>query len=140
MNNKKSQAAMDFLMTYGWAILIVLIAIGALAYFGVLSPEKFKASNIYREIGNSCVSSNPESKISQIHCVKNFYDKYDLFSDSEYICSELSEFYCNVFAHIDGIKCSRIILNDISHSFNILSFDSNYCLLDVDFLQCLRGG
>ncbi|MAG08191.1 hypothetical protein CMO89_01855 [Candidatus Woesearchaeota archaeon] len=38
---KKAQAAMEFLMTYGWAILVVLVAIGALAYFGVLSPEKF---------------------------------------------------------------------------------------------------
>ena len=36
--HKKSQAAMEFLMTYGWAILVVLVAIGALAYFGVLSP------------------------------------------------------------------------------------------------------
>ena len=39
--NNKGQAAMEFLMTYGWAILVVLVAIGALAYFGVLSPEKF---------------------------------------------------------------------------------------------------
>lgn len=31
---------MEFLMTYGWAILVVLAAIGALAYFGVLSPGK----------------------------------------------------------------------------------------------------
>lgn len=36
MKNKKSQAAMEFLMTYGWAILVVLAAIAALAYFGVL--------------------------------------------------------------------------------------------------------
>lgn len=36
---KKGQAAMEFLMTYGWAILVVLAAIGALAYFGVLSPD-----------------------------------------------------------------------------------------------------
>jgi hypothetical protein len=36
---KKGQAAMEFLMTYGWAILVVLAAIGALAYFGVLSPK-----------------------------------------------------------------------------------------------------
>lgn len=35
----KGQAAMEFLMTYGWAILVVLLAIGALAYFGVLSPQ-----------------------------------------------------------------------------------------------------
>jgi len=39
MINKKGQAAMEFLMTYGWAILVVLAAIGALAYFGVLSPS-----------------------------------------------------------------------------------------------------
>ncbi len=32
---------MEFLMTYGWAILVVLAAIGALAYFGVLSPDRF---------------------------------------------------------------------------------------------------
>jgi len=38
---RKAQAAMEFLMTYGWAILVVLIAIGALAYFGVLNPDKF---------------------------------------------------------------------------------------------------
>ena len=37
---KKAQAAMEFLMTYGWAILVVLVAIGALAYFGVLNPDK----------------------------------------------------------------------------------------------------
>ncbi|MBN2454170.1 hypothetical protein JXB11_01355 [Candidatus Woesearchaeota archaeon] len=36
---KKAQAAMEFLMTYGWAILVVLVVIGALAYFGVLNPQ-----------------------------------------------------------------------------------------------------
>jgi hypothetical protein len=35
---EKGQAAMEFLMTYGWAILVVLAGIGALAYFGVLDP------------------------------------------------------------------------------------------------------
>jgi hypothetical protein len=39
--HKKSQAAMEFLMTYGWGILVVLAAIVALAYFGVLSPSRF---------------------------------------------------------------------------------------------------
>ena len=36
---KKAQAAMEFLMTYGWAILVVLVVIGALAYFGILNPQ-----------------------------------------------------------------------------------------------------
>jgi len=35
--DKKGQAAMEFLMTYGWAILAAVLAIGALASFGVFS-------------------------------------------------------------------------------------------------------
>ncbi len=37
--NKRSQSAMEYLMTYGWAILVVLIALGALFYLGVFSPK-----------------------------------------------------------------------------------------------------
>jgi len=37
---KKSQAALEFLTTYAWAFLIILIMVGALTYFGVLSPSK----------------------------------------------------------------------------------------------------
>jgi hypothetical protein len=37
-NNKRGQAAMEFLMTYGWAILAAVIAIGVLAAFGVFNP------------------------------------------------------------------------------------------------------
>ena len=36
----KAQAAIEFLATYGWAFLIILIVIGALSYFGILSPSK----------------------------------------------------------------------------------------------------
>ena len=52
---KKSQAAMEFLMTYGWAILVVLAAIAALAYFGVLSPEKFLPEKCILAPGLACV-------------------------------------------------------------------------------------
>ena len=37
---KKGQSAMEFLMSYGWAILVALAAVAALAYFGVFSPER----------------------------------------------------------------------------------------------------
>ena len=40
MNYKKSQAALEFLTTYGWAFLVIIIMIGALAYFGILSPMR----------------------------------------------------------------------------------------------------
>ncbi len=38
---RKAQAAMEFLMTYGWALIVVLVAIAALAFFGVLNPGQF---------------------------------------------------------------------------------------------------
>jgi len=39
MKKNRGQAAVEFLMTYGWALLVMLIAIGALYYFGVLNPK-----------------------------------------------------------------------------------------------------
>ena len=36
----KAQAALEFLTTYGWAFLVILIMIGTLAYFGILNPGK----------------------------------------------------------------------------------------------------
>ena len=50
----KGQAAMEFLMTYGWAILVVLVAIGALAYFGVLNPGPFLPKSWIVGPGFSC--------------------------------------------------------------------------------------
>lgn len=55
MFRKKGQAAMEFLMTYGWAILVVLVAIGALAYFGVLDPSKFLPERCTGPSGMDCV-------------------------------------------------------------------------------------
>ena len=54
--NIRGQSAMEFLMTYGWAILVVLIAIGALAYFGVLNPAKFLPSSCVIFPGISCTN------------------------------------------------------------------------------------
>jgi hypothetical protein len=51
---RKGQAALEFLMTYGWAILVVLAAIAALAYFGVLSPDKFLPNKCTVQGGFSC--------------------------------------------------------------------------------------
>ena len=42
----KSQSAMEFLMTYGWAILIVLVVIATLFYFGVLDTEMFLSDTV----------------------------------------------------------------------------------------------
>ncbi len=53
-SNVKAQAAMEFLMTYGWAILVVLVVIGALAYFGVLSPSTLLPEKCTFPVSLSC--------------------------------------------------------------------------------------
>ena len=63
---RKGQAAMEFLMTYGWAILVVLIAIGALAYFGVLNPSKFLPESCTIGPGFSC----EESKVNAVGTIQ----------------------------------------------------------------------
>lgn len=43
---QKAQAALEFLLTYGWAILTTIIMIGVLAYFGVFDSESYIGSGI----------------------------------------------------------------------------------------------
>ena len=37
----KGQSAIEFLLTYGWAILGAMIAIGALSYFGIFNTQRY---------------------------------------------------------------------------------------------------
>ena len=66
MMRKKSQAALEFIMTYGWAILVVLVAVGALAYFGVLSPDKFLPSKCVLQSGIACLDHKVTSTQVQV--------------------------------------------------------------------------
>ena len=58
MAKRKAQAAMEFLMTYGWALLVVLVAIAALALFGILSPSRFLPDRCDVGTGLMCVDFN----------------------------------------------------------------------------------
>ncbi len=51
---RKAQAALEFLTTYGWAFIVILVMIGALAYFGVLNPSKVTPSRCIVEAGITC--------------------------------------------------------------------------------------
>jgi len=68
----KGQAAMEFLMTYGWAILVVLAAIAALAYFGVLSPQKFLPEKCILEAGLACVNHKVETSQTTLILLNSF--------------------------------------------------------------------
>lgn len=51
---KRGQAALEFLSTYGWAIMVVLLAIAALTYFGVFNFESFIPDQCLLSDGFEC--------------------------------------------------------------------------------------
>src|SRR5271157_4665387 len=55
MRMRKGQTAMEYLMTYGWAILIIMVVLAVLFYLGVLNPPV--PSQCTFPAGVSCVSS-----------------------------------------------------------------------------------
>ncbi|MBC8494888.1 hypothetical protein H8D36_01915 [archaeon] len=55
LKSRRSQAAVEFLITYGWAIIVVLATIGAMAYFGVLDMSSFMPSRCTFPVAVTCI-------------------------------------------------------------------------------------
>jgi len=51
----RAQSALEFLVTYGWAFLVILIMIGSLSYFGVLDVGKLVPPSCLFNQGLYCV-------------------------------------------------------------------------------------
>jgi len=60
VNQKKGQAAMEFLMTYGWAILVVLIVIGALASESSTRSSSFRGNASSRRASCVQITRSPQ--------------------------------------------------------------------------------
>ena len=41
MKNKRAQAALEYLMTYGWALVIIAIVAAALFAMGIINPATY---------------------------------------------------------------------------------------------------
>jgi hypothetical protein len=54
---KKSQAALEFLMTYGWAFALILISLSVLTYIGVFDTSKFVSEECTFLSGIYCLDS-----------------------------------------------------------------------------------
>ncbi|MGC8652322.1 MAG: hypothetical protein ACP5UH_03690 [Candidatus Micrarchaeia archaeon] len=52
--SRKAQSAMEYLMTYGWAILIIAIVIAALFSLGVFSSASYMGTTCIAESGFLC--------------------------------------------------------------------------------------
>lgn len=113
--NRKEQAGLEFLMTYGWAILVVLVTIAVLAYFGVLSPTKSKVCK-----------NMPFKTTEEINTIAKTNCRGDLIYNLGGECSKDETQYifltnrkengCNVFCAVNADKsitmykeCTKII-------------------------------
>ena len=92
MYGKKGQAAMEFLMTNGWAILVVLAAIGALAYFGVLSPDRFLPEKCTLPSGVACLDFTGTT--SQVDLVIQNSAGFDMQTTTVFVNSTSANFAC----------------------------------------------
>ena len=61
LNSCSAQAALEFLVAYGWAILAVVVAVAVLAYFGVLSADAFLPERCSLKAGIVCLDYKVES-------------------------------------------------------------------------------
>lgn len=52
---RRGQVAIEFLLTYGWAFLIIIAAIATLSYMGVFNPDAFLPRQCIIGDGISCV-------------------------------------------------------------------------------------
>ena len=53
--NKRGQGALEFLTTYGFSFMLTILMIGALAYFGVLNPDRFLPSRCSASAEFTCI-------------------------------------------------------------------------------------
>ncbi|MGV8162930.1 MAG: hypothetical protein ACP5N2_06385 [Candidatus Nanoarchaeia archaeon] len=63
MVKKRGQAALEFLTTYGWAFMLILVMIGAIDYFNILNPGRLISEKCLMSSGIYCkdytVNINP---------------------------------------------------------------------------------
>jgi hypothetical protein len=83
-HTKQAQFALEFMMTYGWIVLIIMVSISFLAFSGVFSSSAFMDEQCIFDYGIACsyllVTENPHigPVQLQLHVKNNLdYDMYD---------------------------------------------------------------
>jgi len=83
-SSKRGQAAMEYLATYGWALLVILMVIASINYFGIISFNRWIPDICIFEQGIGCVEyivdATPHSNGSMTHnhitlIIKNNFQK-----------------------------------------------------------------
>ncbi len=137
---RRAQAAMEFLMTYGWAILVVLAAIVSLAYFGVLNPAKFfpDSCTMPSTSGMACLDFRVDPD-SAVLLIMNSGGR-------DVIINNVTVGDCSAFFGIDLPDGSQYVFNLTGCSFGVsgkkISEDVVFSYTDLmsGFTKTARGG
>ncbi|GIU69864.1 MAG: hypothetical protein KatS3mg002_1100 [Candidatus Woesearchaeota archaeon] len=78
---KKAQAAMEFILTYGWVLVSVLTIIGLLYYFGVMNPVIYVAEQCIASYPFNCLGK-PFVNNSELNIMLANRGDYILFFDT----------------------------------------------------------
>jgi hypothetical protein len=115
---RKAQAAMEFLMTYGWAILIIAVIIGALFALDVFSPNSPNICSSSYPIACSDIKLDNTGKIeitlSESDTSMANLTKIDLINPVEANCNVLNGEIVPDKKNTLNCNPSPIDLNDLS--------------------------
>ncbi len=132
-NSTKAQSAMEYLMTYGWAILIIAVILAALDFLGVFNGNTF--------IGTSCLATPGYLCSSPVFAISNSLQPDNLLSftfkqDTGQTLYNV-QFACAASANsLTGMPNARNVANSGFKSFTGINAIASGSSVDVQGLQC----
>jgi hypothetical protein len=100
IKEKKSQASLEFLMTYGWAFLIVVVIVAGFMYLGVLRPDQYIAERCMPSQGFNClefnINENGADEVILTINIRNMLGKKITLSELSGVTSDLCRGDCTI--------------------------------------------
>lgn len=129
-SSRKGQAAIEFLMTYGWMLLVVLI-VGALIFsfvdFGSLLPSKLDLSNSFRGDAQRLVASDTTDQLQfVVRFVGARANQVDLTLPADHPSfSAIGGKVCDFVSLTDsaGVEQTTGIVSFVNGQESVLTFD-----------------
>ena len=147
VKGSRSQSALEYMMTYGWAILIIVIVAGVLYSLGIFSPSSSIGTTITGFSGISVTAATANASIFEIQIINNagyqatidsIYlidngDNYSSFACTDYILNPTQSTDCEIlkggFGSRDTVTASITMLYSINNALNSVSVSQGRIIL-----------
>jgi hypothetical protein len=137
MKNKKSQAAIEFLVTYGWILILVAITIGILVNYGFLNPSRYLPETLDCGEQLKCeeffLDTDAEGDNFVAITLRNNFPR-EINITKMHVRTENSEFYnCNIQEHSVAVGNQTIIGCVTNNELTINERTKNRVYLKISF-------